>query len=159
MNGMGKKALTVLGTGGLALALAACHYVGSGTVASASGHGQATFSFNLDCPTGGTTQSGTLVYVDNADHVMVRATVTGTPNSSTCWSNSEGEGDFNGTYVPLTGQGAGGTFTLEVTPGNSVLNPGDATFDLRLTGGVYDGYYNKGPVLAGTIRPIGGPNA
>lgn len=159
MRGAGKKAMTVLGTLGLAVALTACHYVGSGTVASASGHGKATFSFNLDCPTGGKTQTGTLVYIDNADNVMVRATVTGTPNSSVCWSNSEDEGDFNGTYVPLTGKGAGGTFTLEVTPGNAVLNPGDATFDLSLSGGVYGGYSNNGPVLAGTIRPIGGPNA
>lgn len=155
---LGKKTRTVLATGGLALALTACHYAGSGTVASASGHGVASFSFDLNCPTGGKTQTGALVYVDNSAHVMLRATVTGTPNSSTCWSNSANEGEFEGTYVPLTG-GAGGTFYVDVTPGNSVLNPGKATFYLDLTGGVYDGYTNSGPVLTGTITPVGGPGA
>lgn len=157
---LSRKAATIVATSVLAIVLTACHYAGGGTVTSATGTGQASFSFDLNCPAGGTTQTGTLVYTDFPAHVAIRATVTGTTHNGTCWSNSasEGSGDFNGTYVSQF-VGGHGSFSLHVVAGVPSLNSGDATFQLSLYGGPYDGYYNSGPVLSGAIVPLGGPNA
>jgi hypothetical protein len=142
----------------LVFVLTACHYIGSGTMTSATGTGKAVFSFDLSCTPGTNVQKGTLTYVDNPAHVQLRGTVDTTTNSSTCATNSDwGEGDFYGTYTALTG-GPTGTFSLYVKPGNSG-SATKATFELHLYGGSFAGYHNSGTVAAGTITTVGGPNA
>src|SRR5580658_8854583 len=105
------------------LGLAGCHYAGGGTVTSATGSGEATFAFNLDCPTGSTVQSGVLTYIDPAAGVYIHAAPSGPPEGplgpTTCGSNGEGYGDFHGTYYTLNGNHATGEFSLGVTPDNS----------------------------------------
>jgi hypothetical protein len=151
----------------LVAVLTGCHYVGSGTVTSATGHGAATFTFDLNCPVGGNVENGVLTYIDSSAGVLIHGSASGVTflgfpcvsNSSTFppFTFSPG-GDFNGAYTPLKG-GTGGTFYLDVTPGSGSASTSIASFSLNLTGGVYNGYHNAGPVRAGSIVPVGGPNA
>ncbi|MGI8678784.1 MAG: hypothetical protein ACR2LX_08890 [Jatrophihabitans sp.] len=148
-----------------AFVLAGCHIVGGGTLPSASGSGKAQFSFDLSCKPGTTAAKGTLTYLDTPAGVRIRGTVTGieTPENAPCGPNSFiGDGDltgtFTGTYTTLDRSGSG-SFSLSVSPGNSVRSPGAANVSLHLTGGPYDGYSNSGDVIDGQIVPVGGPNA
>ncbi|PZS22371.1 MAG: hypothetical protein DLM54_03030 [Acidimicrobiales bacterium] len=144
------------------LLLAGCHYRGTGEVKSETGSGSAYFVFDLSCPTGGTVQDGTIDYVDRAAGVTLVGTASGPPPSPftppTCEPNSRGQGIFTGTYVSPSGPGNSGTFYLDVTPSSAGTMSG-ATFDLHLTGGPNDGYSNSGPVVLGSITPVGGPTS
>jgi hypothetical protein len=161
--GVTKRRIGFLGAvAAAALALAGCHYAGSGTVVSQTGYGKAAFSFDLSCTPGTTVQKGTLTFTDSPAGVLFRGTVNGTPAPGTCTNNtwtvpSTFPQDFVGTYTPLKG-GTSGTFDLDVSPGSAPAN-NHAHFNLTLTGGQYDGYHIDGPVTAGSIVAVGGPNA
>jgi len=137
----------------IALLLSACHYVGSGTVTSATGNGPATFNFNFNCPTGSHYLSGALVYTDPAAHVSLQAVLNHQYQSSTCApTNYFGYGgSFYGTYASRTTSGSG-NFELDVYGATSASDPGH--FELTLTSGPYSGYHNSGPVTAGGIVGI-----
>jgi hypothetical protein len=149
------------------LLLVGCHWKGGGTLRSATGRGQATFAFDLSCPPGTKVQSGTIVYLDPPAGVKLEGRATGAPSSGDiCGKNSDGfifgpEGDFNGTYMTLDGTNRHGTFGVTVYPGtNTPANPsGGAYLSINLRTGPYAGYHNSGTVIAGTIQPVGGPNA
>ena len=162
------KIFTVFAAAVAAVVLAACHFIGSGTMPSAYGVGSATFTFDLNCPTNGT-GSGVLNYVDSPARVMIRGFVPGTSKPVSCSTATittvtidggarpaaqpnllgGSSNTFSGTYTPLKG-GTGGTFSISVFPGgtNSTY-PGFVC--IALYGGVYDGYTNFGPVTWGNI--------
>jgi len=120
--------------------LAACRLSGSGTIPSATGRGQATFTFTANCPSTGSV-TGSMNYVDSRAGVSIHAVVgTGTNCSY---------GTIEGTYTPLKG-GTGGTFTLCIAPGGTAYDY-TGFFKISLTGGVYDGYYDSGWVTKGNI--------
>ena len=130
-----------------ALVLSACNYMGSGTITSATGRGNATFSFNLKCPSG-RLASGCLIYTDSAARVSIRATAApGQPCSGLAPSGTE----FTGTYVPLNG-GTGGTFDLVGVPGRQLARAMSGTSVSSSRGGAYDGYSNEGTVYKGRRR-------
>jgi len=145
---------------GALFVLAGCHYAGGGIMQSAAGgSARASFSFDMNCPTGGSTQSGVLTYSDPASHVLIRATASGPVGFGyfDCYPNDYGHAKFTGTYVTLNGPSGHGTFCLTVYPPNKPGSITGASFTLSLSGGPLDGYYNSGPVLAGNIVQIGGP--
>lgn len=148
-----------VGLGVLAAALvvvAGCHYVGGGTMKSATGTGEAAFSFNLNCPTNGTAATGVLTYIDPAAGVYIHGTAS--PSGTSCGPNDFGVGTFTGTYTTFKGPHETGTFSLCVTPGRSAPSSvSGATFSITLSGGL--DYSNSGPVIAGQIQPIGGSGA
>jgi hypothetical protein len=158
------KAVALLGAVASIFVLAACHFVGSGTVLSASGHGRATFTFDLNCPLVGPA-SGVLTYIDTPRGVMLHAVVPGTALQTSCNAPTTSAPPplakpllvnqtqtFQGSYTPLK-PGAGGTFSLTVTSGGTSQSvPG--AFSITLTGGVYDGYTNSGPIQWGSIVSV-----
>ena len=142
--------------------LAACHFVGSGTVLSAYGYGRATFTFDLNCPAGGGA-SGVLTYIDSPARVSVHAVVPGSALQTSCTAPTTsappqvvkpllfptGSNTFEGSYTPLK-PGAGGTFSVTVFPGGTAQSlPG--WFCIAFYGGVYNGYTNSGPIQWGNI--------
>lgn len=142
-----------------AVGLAGCQYTGTGKLTSETGTGVAEFTFDLKCPTGSGVQSGTLDYQDRAAGVALVATASGSlDGDGICAPNSDGYGEFSGTYVTPDGSRAGGQFVLAVTPSPSGAVAG-GTFDLSLQGGALGGYNNSGTVLAGSIKAVGGPSA
>jgi hypothetical protein len=149
--------------------LAACHFVGSGTVTSAYGWGKATFTFDLNCPPQGGA-SGVLTYVDSPARVMFHAFVPGSALQTSCVAQTvtptrsstaplavkaqlfSAAQSFQGSYTPLKG-GTGGTFSVTVASGGTAQSfPG--WFCITLTGGVYDGYTNSGPIQWGNIVAV-----
>jgi hypothetical protein len=165
--GMG-KIVTIVSAAVAAIVLAACHFVGSGTMHSAARVGSATFTFDLNCPTNGTA-TGVINYLDTPAGVLIRGLVPGTTKPYSCSSTTTsttvtadgaakpaitplpfGAGTFSGSYTPLKG-GTGGTFTVTVVTGgtNSTSSPGWVC--IALYGGVYDGYTNAGTVTWGNI--------
>jgi hypothetical protein len=148
--------------------LAACHFVGSGTVTSAYGWGKATFTFDLNCPPQGGA-SGVLTYIDSPARVMFHAFVPGTALQTSCTTQTTTSASssitigakpqlfsttqsFQGSYTPLKG-GTGGTFSVTVSSGGTAQAfPG--AFSIALTGGVYNGYTNSGPIQWGNIVAV-----
>jgi hypothetical protein len=166
------KIFTLLAAAVAAVVLAACHFVGSGTMPSAYGVGSATFTFDLNCPTGGTA-TGLINYVDSPARVLARGVVPGTTKQLRCSSLSSststntifarpgvvkpavaplpfGIGTFTGTYTPLKG-GTGGTFSVTVYTGGTNDPSSQGWVCIAFYGGVYDGYTNAGPVTWGNI--------
>lgn len=162
------KIFTLLAAAVAAVVLAACHFVGSGTMPSAYGVGSATFTFDLNCPTHGT-GTGVINYVDSPARVLWRGSVPGTTTPISCstvtttvtvdggakpagvqpFLSPSGSNTFSGSYVPLKG-GTGGTFSITVFPGGTNSSyPGFIC--VALYGGVYSGYTNFGPVTWGNI--------
>lgn len=156
-GGLTRRRLAVAAVGAV-LVLAGCQYAGGGTVRSATGSGKAVFGFNMECPAGSNTQSGKLAYTDLGAGVAIKATGSGPAAEGGCQSNSQGAGAFSGTYRATNGPDGTGRFLLIVNPARSGHAKG-AAFSLQLTGGPFDGYSNSGPVLQGSIQPVGGPNA
>lgn len=153
-----RLAAGIVGTAAL-LVLAGCHYTGIGQVRSATGHGTAFFHFDLRCDPGTNVQSGVLQYIDSGAGVDIKGTASGSVSS--CGTNSYGEGIFTGTYVTVARSPARGTFRLVVNPGRAPTSgsTSGASFSLQLAGGPLAGYHDSGPILDGTIVPVGGPNA
>jgi hypothetical protein len=167
------KIFTLLAAAVAAVVLAACHFVGSGTMPSAYGIGSATFTFDLNCPTGGTA-TGVINYIDSPARVLARGVVPGTTKQLVCSSLSSsttsgtifakqaagvkpavaplpfGIGTFSGSYTSLKG-GAGGTFSVTVETGGTNDPSSSGWVCIAFYGGVYDGYTNAGPVTWGNI--------
>lgn len=137
------------------VALSACHYVGNGTMPTASGTAQ--FTFDINCPPGQRQATGSLTYTDSGTGMRIR----GIPGMQpyTCATNGDGlsSADFYGTYESATRTGGTGSFRVNVTPPSDGTGRG-GTFDIVLMGGPYDGYHNSGPVT-GHIYATGGSNA
>ena len=139
--------------------LTACHYIGSGTMVSSEGYGKATFTFNLNCPTGGGAY-GLVTYVDTPAGVSFHGVVPGSALQTTCTKQSSppslakpqlftSGNTFQGSYTPLK-PGAGGTFTITVFSGGTAQSlPGFIC--LQLSGGIYDGYSNARTVQWGNV--------
>lgn len=147
-----RKLFALLAAAVAALLLSACHYVGSGTITSATGKGKATFTFDVNCSPSGTS-SGLLTYVDNNAHVMIHAVGGPTSMATTCQQYTPPipipYEEITGTYTPLKG-GTGGTFQLVLFGGGtSYSSPGG--FAIELTGGIYNGYENEGEVTKGNV--------
>lgn len=152
---------------GAVFVLAACHFVGSGSITSITGKGKATFTFDINCPTSGPAK-GVLTYADTPARVSLHGVVSGS-SDSTCGTaptttvtvtvvtgdgaatpSIVGPGEtIVGTYTPLK-PGTGGTFSLTVIPGGTAQDS-SGWFCIALYGGVYDGYTNAGFVDLGNI--------
>jgi hypothetical protein len=156
-----QKSKLVLAAVAALFVLVGCEYAGGGTMPSATHSGQATFSFLLSCPTGGTLQTGSLTYIDRPAGVMIHGTPSGSPPGpfTQCLANGGFYGvlvgDFSGTYVTLDAKRSTGTFEIDVTAGRSA--PGSlsgAHVEIWLYGAIT--YHNNADVTAGQIQPIPG---
>ncbi len=140
---------------GFALVMVGCTTVrGGGWVTSATGTGKATFGFQLVCNGDETTTaqvSGQLQYHDPGANVRLHGQADAVP-FSTCTNNGV-EGRFFGRYTPQPqSRGPGGEFEIVAQDlGERGPSKGD-TFQITLTGGVYDGYTNEGVVGGGNIQ-------
>lgn len=158
------KFVALLAAAASIFVLAACHLVGSGSIVSYTGHGKATFTFDINCPTSGPAK-GVLTYADTPAHLSLHGIVSGS-SDETCGSVPTttvtvtvdggakpaitGIGEtIVGTYTPLK-PGTGGTFSLTVIPGGTAQDS-SGWFCIALYGGVYDGYTNAGWVDLGNI--------
>jgi len=120
---------------------------------SASGEGKATFGFQLVCDDDRV--SGQLQYNDHnfvLEDTKVKFHGVVDPAAIVC-NGETNEGIFSGTYTPQPKKaGPAGIFIVQVEdngePGPSM---GDS-FEIMLTGGIFDGYINGGPLEGGNIQ-------
>jgi hypothetical protein len=144
----------VVGLGTIVLGAVGCRTVrGGGWIVGRNG-GKATFGFQLVCNQQTNGVSGQIDFQDPSDGVRIHGVATQTPFDN-CLPEGQifsGAGEFYGTCRPQsTNAGPGGYFHVFIDDNGKPGPSPDDVFEIDMTGGVYDGYFNEGTLGGGNV--------
>lgn len=145
----------------VALVVVGCNDINGGGWIKKSNGKKANFGFNFKCKCddfGNTEASGQLQFNDHETGVKFHGVVDSVPENTCGGLASAFEGHYLGSYTPQPRKlGEGGRFVIYLADkdkGESGPSKGDY-FELKLTGGIHDGYSLHGTLEGGNIQAPG----
>ncbi len=145
----------------VALVVVGCNDINGGGWIKKSNGKKANFGFNFKCKgegLGNAEASGQLQFNDHETGVKFHGVVDSVPENTCGGAAKALEGHYLGSYTPQPRKlGKGGRFVIYLAAkdkGESGPSKGDS-FELSLTGGIYDGYSLHGTLEGGNIQAPG----